>query len=67
LFHELTVSFQHETERALLVTLHGEEVWLPKSQIKYADACAWEHGDEIEVLVPDWLARTKGLLLGTGS
>ena len=50
---------QMETARAhLLVMETGEEVWVPKSQIKIN----WETG---EVTMPRWLAEEKELLRST--
>ncbi len=42
-----------ETPDAKLFAIHGEEVWLPKSQIK-------DEGDEL-VAIPLWLAQKRGL------
>lgn len=48
---------QVETPKAYLLVMEtGEEVWLPKSQIKSIN---WETG---EVQVPRWLAEEKQLL-----
>jgi len=51
-----------ETAKALLVFLeHGEEVWLPLSQI--SDPDDYQAGDENCVIsITEWLARQKGLL-----
>lgn len=48
-----------ETEDAILVKSgDAEPVWLPKSQIEYAE----ERGDEyVPITLPDWLAEDKGL------
>lgn len=43
----------HETDAAWLLLIHGEEIWLPKSQCQY--------GDDGIVTVPEWLAKAKGL------
>jgi hypothetical protein len=41
-----------ETDKAWLVKIEGEEMWLPKSQV--------EIEDEI-VFIPEWLAKEKDL------
>jgi hypothetical protein len=45
--------FLAETERAWLLSIGDEEIWLPKSQ------CEFEGEDQ--VLVPLWLARKRSL------
>jgi hypothetical protein len=50
-----------ETEKAFLVLVDGEEVWLPHSQI--ADWDDYEAGDEnVTMSVTEWIAEQKGLL-----
>ena len=41
---------------ALLVQLAGRQVWLPKSQIIMTVGV-----DSVRVLVPEWLAKARGL------
>jgi hypothetical protein len=49
-----------ETERALLVLIDSEEVWLPKSAV--ADGESYVPGDRnVTLSIRDWLAREKGL------
>lgn len=59
---EIPVRFVHMTEKAILVEHYGEEHWFPKSQIKcrYLE-CELEDGDEIEIGVPEWILRQKGI------
>jgi hypothetical protein len=46
-----------ETEKALLVRIDGDEVWLPKSQlIDYEDET-----DVTYIVMPRWLADAKEL------
>lgn len=47
-----------ETDLAILVTEDGGKTkhWLPKSQIEYEIT-----GESVEVTLPVWLAREKGL------
>lgn len=42
-----------ETDKAKLYSVHGEEIWIPKSVIK-------DDGDEI-VIVAKWFASKNGL------
>lgn len=49
-----------ETDRAFLVSIDGDEVWLPRSQI--ADADDYEVGDQDVTLgITEFIAREKGL------
>ena len=45
----------HETDQAWLFSDGGTEVWLPKSQCKWAE-------DDKAMLMPEWLAVAKGLV-----
>lgn len=52
--------YKHETDDAILVTdWDSKEIWLPKSQIDYDDM-NYKKGDEIEITIPEWLAKDKG-------
>jgi hypothetical protein len=46
----------HKTERAVLFWIDDldEEVWFPLSEVELSS-------DETSLLVPQWLARSKGL------
>ena len=59
-------TFIHETDDAVLFLPEdwdeGDEIWLPKSQIKYDDHIGYEKHDSILVNVPEWLADGKGLI-----
>lgn len=41
---------------AILIQWNGEEIWLPKSQIIMTVGV-----DSVRVLVPEWLAKARGL------
>lgn len=56
---EISVTLVHKTERAILVEDGDQEVWLPKSQIKFDAANA---GETISVELPEWLAMKNGLI-----
>lgn len=48
------------TEKAMLVSIGDEWIWLPLSQV--ADADDYEEGDEdCTISVTEWIAREKGL------
>lgn len=52
---------KHETDKAFLCIIDGEEFWLPFSQI--ADAADYNKGDtNVEIAIKEWLAEAKGLL-----
>ena len=50
-----------ETEKALLVNVENEEVWIPKSQIEESSEVA-EVGDCGVLEIPQWLAEKAGLV-----
>lgn len=51
------------TERAMLVVVAGEQVWLPISQIAPADVAQYEAGDkDCSMSVTEWIAKQKGFL-----
>jgi hypothetical protein len=48
------------TDKALLLRVDGEDVWIPLSQID--DAGQYEQGDhDVTVSVTEWIAKQKGL------
>ena len=54
----ITCTICHETEKAVLVDVENDEVWLPKSVVhvdRLSDGTA-------EISVPVWLATAKGLI-----
>lgn len=58
---EVAVTFKHITDRAVLVNDGDKDVWLPLSQVEY-DFCDTEPGEAIEIVVPEWIAKDKGLI-----
>ncbi len=48
------------TDKALLVVVEGEEVWIPKGQI-HDDSEVYDEGHEGTLVIPLWLAEAKGL------
>jgi len=58
---EVAVTFKRITDRAVLVNDGDKDVWLPLSQVEY-DFCDTEPGEAIEITVPEWIAKDKGLI-----
>jgi oxalate decarboxylase/phosphoglucose isomerase-like protein (cupin superfamily) len=51
-----------ETEKAILVEIEGEKMWVPKSQIHDdSEVYSKEHGDG-DLVVTEWWATQKGLV-----
>lgn len=59
--HDLTMQLHHDTGMAVLVSETGDEkkaVWLPRSQVEVEVI----KGNIVEVTLPEWLAKEKGLI-----
>lgn len=57
-----TFQFVRETDRAICVAEgENDHYWLPKSQVEYDDK-PYKRGDKIEVTMPMWLAKEKGIV-----
>lgn len=50
------VTIKHETDKAIMVEVYGEEVWLPRSQIEDIDE------DTGDITITAWIAKSKGLI-----
>jgi hypothetical protein len=48
------------TDKAMLVLIDGQEVWLPLSQLHEVERYA-EGDEDITIAMSDWLAKQKGL------
>jgi hypothetical protein len=59
---EVSVTFKHITDRAVLVNDGDKDIWLPLSMVDGGDIMAMEPGDVVELLLPEWLAKEKGLI-----
>lgn len=62
---EFKLIYHNETDKAYLVSEDGERdtaVWVPKSQVEVPMERAYADGDQIEVHIPEWLAKKKDLL-----
>lgn len=46
---------EKETESAFLITIDGENIWIPKSQSRLYDV-------NKKIYIPEWLAFKKGLI-----
>lgn len=60
-----TVSFEdikciRSTDKAILVEVEGEEVWIPLSQVD-DDSEVYEEGDEGTLVITQWIADKLGL------
>jgi len=55
------VSVKKETDKAILVVLDGDDVWIPKSQI-VDDSDVWKADQEGDLYVTEWFAEQKGWL-----
>jgi len=51
-----------ETDRALLCDIHGRRVWIPFAQIAESSQVR-SAGDTGSLLIPMWLAKSRGLCL----
>ena len=49
-----------ETDRALLVVVDGEEMWMPQGQV-HEDSEVYEKGGEGTLIISKWIAGRKGL------
>jgi len=53
---------EKETEKAFLVVVDGEKIWLPKSQVVADESDPLEEGsEEVDIAITEWIAREKGL------
>ena len=52
------VEVMHETDKALLCEIQGEEVWIPKSQLG-DESEVKQGGDSGTLVVTRWLAEQK--------
>ena len=60
-FDILDVFCRHETEKAILCTVDGEDVWFPLSQV-WRESFVQGMGDEGVLSISPWIARQKGLM-----
>ncbi len=48
------------TDKAVLIHDGTREAWIPRSQIEEPEE--FEIGEHVEILMPKWLAKDKGLI-----
>lgn len=48
------------TEKAILVVVEGEDIWIPRSEI-HDDSEVWDEGHDGTLVIPLWLAEQKGI------
>lgn len=56
---EFEVEIMHCTEKAALVEIEGEEIWLPFSVVDDLEDC--DKGDIVTVRIPEWFCEKKGI------
>jgi hypothetical protein len=50
-----------ETEKALLVDIYDNEVWVPKSEVNWEETDVKVEGDKGTITISEWIATQKGL------
>jgi len=58
-FVELTVDLENETDLAYLVSIAGQQAWIPKSKVEDFDLI---EGSTYKIIIPEWLAEKKELV-----
>ena len=53
----LEVTILNETQKAYNVKLNGQELWMPKSQIRVQS----KEGDKASIQATEWIMKAKGL------
>jgi hypothetical protein len=55
------VTCKAESERAILVEIEGEEIWVPKSQV-VNDSEVYKKGDDGVLILTRWICEQKKLV-----
>lgn len=50
-----------ETDKVLLVSIDGQEIWIPKSQVS-DNSEVYQKGDSGTMIISLWIAEQKGLV-----
>ena len=62
--YDFTIDVAAVTDKAICINDGVEEQWIPKSQVvcltKELDHI--EQGDQVHIMIQEWLAKKKGLL-----
>ena len=61
-FVEIACQVRFKTDRAVLIHDGTREVWIPHSMIEDPEPEAMNVGEHITLLIPEWIAKEKGLL-----
>ena len=61
-FIEIACEVRVKTDRAVLIHDGAREAWIPRSQIEDPDSDDMEIGQHITLMIPEWLAKDKGLI-----
>lgn len=59
---EIACQVRYKTDRAVLIHDGAREAWIPFSQIEDPDPADMEKESHITLLIPQWLAKDKGLI-----
>ena len=59
-WHIVECTILRHSGGAVLILVHGEELWIPKSQIE--DAADLPAAGNAEVIMTAWIAKQKGLI-----
>ena len=61
---ELSCTFKHESESAILIYDHAteEDIWFPLSQVEAIHGRTKEGRGQGTIVVSDWIAQKKGLI-----
>lgn len=51
-----------ETEKAILVEIEGEKVWIPKGEIAEESEVWSKKNGKGTLIISEWIAREKGLV-----
>ena len=57
------VVFKHETAKAILVEIDGDETWIPKSVVRAGSTVLdCQKGEKGTLILPQWFARKERLV-----
>lgn len=57
--HEIACTFLAESEKAILINTHEENMWIPLSQVKEIHRSSNNEGT---IVMTAWIAKKKGLI-----
>lgn len=56
---DFTGTLKYESEKAYLIDIDGDEIWVPKSQIEFENNPRLNKSFDFEI--PRWIAEDKGI------